>query len=204
MSRKVTFQAFEQLVDRWQQRLWRHAWRLTGEGSRAAWDALQEAWIGISRGLHRLAEPAAFSAWAYQIVGHEVAATGCDLTGGSGNSMSCGASEVHESYGPEREPEQYADLREALARLPGPDRAIMAPALRRRIRHDRDRHDTLRAGGHGEVASLHAENAFASIWRRPMLNAEINWHRAPPKTDRSVARKPRSGRPTQYPASTGD
>ena len=42
--------AFEQLVNRWQERLWRHAWRLTGDES-AAWDALQEAWIGMSRGL---------------------------------------------------------------------------------------------------------------------------------------------------------
>ena len=57
--------AFEQLVERWQERLWRHAWRLTGDEN-AAWDALQEAWIGISRGLRRLAEPAAFPGWAYQ------------------------------------------------------------------------------------------------------------------------------------------
>jgi len=40
--------AFEQLVGRWQERLWRHAWRLTGNED-AAWDALQEAWIGIGR-----------------------------------------------------------------------------------------------------------------------------------------------------------
>ena len=62
--------AFEQLVERWQERLWRHAWRLTGDEN-AAWDALQETWIGISRGLGRLVEPAAFPGWAYQIVSHK-------------------------------------------------------------------------------------------------------------------------------------
>ncbi len=31
--------AFEELVDRWQERLWRHAYRLTGEED-AAWDAV--------------------------------------------------------------------------------------------------------------------------------------------------------------------
>ena len=116
--------AFEQLVNRWQERLWRHAWRLTGEES-AAWDALQEAWIGISRGLYRLAEPAAFSAWAYQIVGHKCR----DWLRRHRRQRQLDelySEEVHESYGPEQEPEQYADLREALARLLGPDRAIIA------------------------------------------------------------------------------
>lgn len=63
-------EAFELLVGRWQSRLWRHAWRLTGDES-AAWDAIQESWIGISRGIHRLADAAAFPAWAYQIVSNK-------------------------------------------------------------------------------------------------------------------------------------
>jgi RNA polymerase sigma-70 factor, ECF subfamily len=116
--------AFEQLVKRWQERLWRHAWRLTGDEN-AAWDALQEAWIAISRGLRRLAEPAAFSAWAYQIVGnkcrdwlrrHRRQRQLDELHG----------AEVQESYEPAQEPEQYANLRDALAQLSGPDRAIIS------------------------------------------------------------------------------
>ena len=63
-------EAFELLVGRWQGRLWRHAWRLTGDEN-AAWDALQEAWIGISRGLVRLADAVAFPAWAYRIVSNK-------------------------------------------------------------------------------------------------------------------------------------
>jgi RNA polymerase sigma factor (sigma-70 family) len=62
--------AFDELVGRWQERLWRHAWRLTGDEN-AAWDALQEAWIGISWALGRLEDAAAFPAWAYQIVSNK-------------------------------------------------------------------------------------------------------------------------------------
>jgi len=58
-------EAFELLVGRWQGRLWRHAWRLTGDEN-AAWDAVQETWVGISRGIVRRADAAAFPAWAYQ------------------------------------------------------------------------------------------------------------------------------------------
>ena len=33
-----------------------------------AWDACQEAWIGIVKGLRKLDDPSAFAAWAYRIV----------------------------------------------------------------------------------------------------------------------------------------
>lgn len=59
--------SWERLVARWQPRLLRHAWRLTGAHDRAA-DAVQEAWIEICRGLHRLDDVAAFPAWALRIV----------------------------------------------------------------------------------------------------------------------------------------
>jgi hypothetical protein len=63
-------EAFEQLVGRWQKRLWRHARRLVDDDS-AAWDAVQETWIGISQGIGRLADAAAFPAWAYQVVSNK-------------------------------------------------------------------------------------------------------------------------------------
>ena len=63
-------EAFETLVGRWQERLWRHAWRLTGNES-AAWDVLQEAWIGISQGMSRLTDAAAFPAWVYRIISNK-------------------------------------------------------------------------------------------------------------------------------------
>jgi RNA polymerase sigma-70 factor (ECF subfamily) len=59
--------AMEQLVSRWQKRLWRYALRLTGHPE-AAWDVTQESWLAIVRGLSRLRDPARFASWAYRIV----------------------------------------------------------------------------------------------------------------------------------------
>jgi RNA polymerase sigma-70 factor (ECF subfamily) len=63
-------EALDMLVGRWQKRLWRHAFRLTGRED-AAWEVLQEAWLGIVRGIGRLADPACFRRWAYRIVTHK-------------------------------------------------------------------------------------------------------------------------------------
>jgi len=60
-------EAFRQLHARWQAPLWRHARRLTGRED-AAWDVIQEAWLAIAGGLHRLRDPGGFRAWAYTIV----------------------------------------------------------------------------------------------------------------------------------------
>jgi RNA polymerase sigma-70 factor (ECF subfamily) len=59
--------AFDLLVSRWQERLWRHARRLVRDDA-AAWDVLQEAWMSILKNLRRLEDPGAFSGWAYRIV----------------------------------------------------------------------------------------------------------------------------------------
>jgi RNA polymerase sigma-70 factor (ECF subfamily) len=114
--------AFEQLVERWQERLWRHAWRLTGDED-AAWDAMQEAWIGIGRGLQRLAEPAAFPAWAYRIVSHKCR-DWLRRQRRQRQLVELYCEEVQESCEPAEE--QYASLKEAMAQLSGPDRAILS------------------------------------------------------------------------------
>lgn len=62
--------ALEELVERWQERLGRHAQRLCGHPELAN-DALQEAWMAIVRGLGRLHDPALFRSWAYRIVTHK-------------------------------------------------------------------------------------------------------------------------------------
>ena len=59
--------AWERLVVRWQPRLLRHAWRLTGHADRAA-DRVQDAWIDIWKGLRKLDDVVAFPAWAFRIV----------------------------------------------------------------------------------------------------------------------------------------
>ncbi len=58
--------AFEELMGHWQERLWRHALRLTGDAE-AAWDILQDSMIAITRRIGQLADPAAFPGWAYRI-----------------------------------------------------------------------------------------------------------------------------------------
>lgn len=64
--------AMNELVRRWQERLWRHAYRLTGQRE-AAWDVLQEGWLAIVRGLRRLDDPKRFRPWAYRIVTYKAA-----------------------------------------------------------------------------------------------------------------------------------
>lgn len=59
--------AFEELVSRWQVRLWKHAVRLTQDED-SAWDVVQESWMAIVKGIPSLEIPAAFPAWAYKIV----------------------------------------------------------------------------------------------------------------------------------------
>ncbi|NQT16307.1 MAG: sigma-70 family RNA polymerase sigma factor [Planctomycetes bacterium] len=117
--------AFDELVGRWQERLWRHAWRLTGRED-AAWDVLQEAWIGITQGIARLEDAAAFPGWAYQIVSNkcrdrirrevrrrEAVVEYADQVRRSEDEVS----------GSE---ERSSDLKEALERLSGRDRAILS------------------------------------------------------------------------------
>ena len=58
--------ALEKLVSRWQKRLWRYAYNLTGDAE-AAWDITQDSWLGIIKGLRKLHDPANFKAWAYRI-----------------------------------------------------------------------------------------------------------------------------------------
>jgi RNA polymerase sigma factor (sigma-70 family) len=58
--------ALDELLTRWQERLWRHVVRLAGDAE-AAWDILQETMVAISRRIAQLNDPAAFSSWAYRI-----------------------------------------------------------------------------------------------------------------------------------------
>jgi len=63
--------AMEMLVSRWQKRLWRYAFNMTGD-TEAAWDITQESWLGIIKGLRKLHDPARFRSWAYRIVTNKV------------------------------------------------------------------------------------------------------------------------------------
>jgi len=58
--------AFRALVSRWQEPLWRHAFRVTGK-EEEAWDVSQETWIAVAKGIRRLEEPGAFRSWLFTI-----------------------------------------------------------------------------------------------------------------------------------------
>ncbi len=60
-------QALRLLIERHHPPLLAYATRCAGSRDLAA-DALQDAWIHIVGGLHRLRDPAAFRAWAYRVV----------------------------------------------------------------------------------------------------------------------------------------
>jgi RNA polymerase sigma-70 factor (ECF subfamily) len=60
-------EALERLAHRWRPRHYAHARRLLRRSDAAA-DAVQEAWVGILRGLALLQDPARFPAWSYSIV----------------------------------------------------------------------------------------------------------------------------------------
>jgi len=116
--------AFDQLVARWQERLWRHAWRLTGSED-AAWDVLQETWIGVSRDIRRLNDAAAFGAWVYRITSNKCR----DWVRRQSRRRRAEAAYSEEARDMQLEAahqhEQAATLRDALAQFPKRDRAIL-------------------------------------------------------------------------------
>jgi len=117
--------AFDELIGRWQERLWRHAWRLTGSRD-AAWDAIQEAWITVSRDIRGLKDAAAFPAWAYRIASNR-----CH----DRLRRDCRRRRAEEAYAEQADRVENetrgahphsAGLDEALSQLPGRDRAILS------------------------------------------------------------------------------
>ena len=114
--------AMDQLVCRWQRRLWRYAYRLTSSAE-GAWEITQESWLGIIRGLSRLHDPARFRPWAYRIVTNKA------------NDWLRRRAKARQSSGraplDRREPdgqraaEAIIDLQDALPQLSGVGRTVM-------------------------------------------------------------------------------
>ncbi len=63
-------EAFGLLVRRWQDRMVRHAFRITDDAE-VAKDVAQESWVAVVRGLRSLRDPARFPAWALRIVANK-------------------------------------------------------------------------------------------------------------------------------------
>ena len=118
--------ALEALIVRWQPRLARLAWRLTGE-SEAARDVVQDAWLAIVRGLKRLDDPARFRWWAYRIVTNKCA----DWIRRRSVRRSA-AKEIRDAAASTRDDSSHqtdsaddvARMRDAMAKLPDEQRAV--------------------------------------------------------------------------------
>ena len=116
--------ALDELMTRWQERLWRHAARLTGDHD-AAWDVLQETLMAISRGIRRLAEPAAFHKWAYRIASNKCR-DHLRRKHRRRTTMEAYFKEEPAEHAPTAYSVQAMDLREALKRLSNSQQALVS------------------------------------------------------------------------------
>ena len=116
------------LIARWQPRLGRLAWRLTGERE-AARDIVQDAWLTIVRRINRLDDPARFRSWAYRIVSNRCV----DWTRrrvvqrkATIELQSTASSAFDESTITPDAVDELARMRDALRELPDNQRAILS------------------------------------------------------------------------------
>lgn len=123
--------AMNDLVRRWNRRLFAHARCLLDDETAAA-DVTQDAWCDIVKGIRKLADPAAYRVWMYRIVSRRCAdAQRRDIR--RRRRVEGGASGADNVSDPRPAPEACAvdsdELRrlgDALARLPGELRALVA------------------------------------------------------------------------------
>lgn len=114
--------ALDEILSRWQERLFRHAVRLTGD-SDAAWDILQDTMIVISRRIRQLTDPAAFPAWAYRIATNQ-----CHdfFRKNQRRYRSIQAYFEQQPTETRRDPASTLDLQEALSRLSGAQQTLLS------------------------------------------------------------------------------
>ncbi|MCH8148432.1 MAG: RNA polymerase sigma factor [Planctomycetes bacterium] len=120
--------ALKTLIARWQPRLARLAWRLTGERE-AARDVVQDAWLAIVRGLARLDDPARFRWWAYRIVANKCAdwirrgsvrrTAATELRDAAVSTRDDGSNQTDSA-------DDVGRMRDAMAKLPDEQRAVLS------------------------------------------------------------------------------
>jgi RNA polymerase sigma-70 factor (ECF subfamily) len=109
--------AMELLVSRWQKRLWKYAYNMTGDAE-GAWDIMQESWLGIIKGLRKLQDPSSFKAWAYRITTNK----SIDWIRKNRAVKKVGLDEVQDH---QQEKEKNAGLKELLEKLDLKKRAVL-------------------------------------------------------------------------------
>jgi len=120
--------ALKTLIARWQPRIARFAFRLTGERE-AGTDVVQETWLAIVRGIRRLDDPARFRTWAYRIVAHKCADWTRRRVAGRRADSESRKSAIGAYSAPSRESEveeEAVRMRAAMSELPEEQRAILS------------------------------------------------------------------------------
>jgi len=115
--------ALDRLVARWSGAMGRLARRLTGDDEMAR-EAVQDAWIGVVRGLGRLDDPARFGGWAMRIVRRRCADR-IRARGRARDASSSVAPAVGRDTSTPVSAEHADSLREALASLDPDDRLAL-------------------------------------------------------------------------------
>jgi RNA polymerase sigma-70 factor (ECF subfamily) len=123
-SRQGDRAAFDELVGRWQERLWSYAYRVTGSES-AAWDIVQETWYGIIKGIRKLEDVSVFPQWAFRIASNKCADWGRKQKrlGRVNNELT--KQGQHESNEKRNDSEKNESLQEALRKLSPERRALL-------------------------------------------------------------------------------
>jgi RNA polymerase sigma-70 factor (ECF subfamily) len=112
--------ALDRLARRWRPRHYAHARRLL-RSPEAATDAVQEAWVGVVRGLGRLVDPARFPAWSFAIVTRR-----CRDQQRRAVRTPAMDADVELAEAASADLDTRTDLRRALAALPADQRAAIA------------------------------------------------------------------------------
>jgi len=108
----------------WERRLFYYVRRLVPQEA-DAWDVLQQAWLGVLRGIHGLREPRALRVWLYRLA-RNTAVSHCraEVAHSAGPELNPGAAGAYCDAGlPRLENGEY--VHHALGRLPVPLREVL-------------------------------------------------------------------------------
>lgn len=125
--------ALDRLARRWTPRLIAHAFRLSGEKDLAA-DISQEAWAEILKSLSRLDDCNAFPSWAFRIVTHRYAHAIRAVTRRRAGETAAAVEAASHVEAVQEGMAGMAPIRDAIASLPGPQRATLALFYREGLR----------------------------------------------------------------------
>lgn len=115
--------AFDALIDRWHQPLWRYARRLSGDDD-AASEVTQDVWVRVLRGIGRLREPERLRAWLFGIM-HRVLMDRLRLRYSTVDVVDVDEAELAMAEPAEDIEGELEAMQEGLARLPVVEREVL-------------------------------------------------------------------------------